>query len=78
MTHIDCALGTHDVQNVSVTSLLPGQIRVTGNIIEGSTATGVLVIVSNIIDVVSYQLIESKFRSLKLEGVIKRLADIKI
>ena len=35
----------HDFQNISVSSPLPGQIRVTGDLIEGSTATGVLIIV---------------------------------
>ena len=38
-------LGTHDIQNISVSSTLPGQVRVTGDFIEGSTATGVLIIV---------------------------------
>ena len=37
--------GTHDIQNILVSSPLPGQVRVTGEFIEGSTATGVLVIV---------------------------------
>ena len=36
--------GTHDLQNNSVTSPLPGIIRVTGNFIQGATATGVLMI----------------------------------
>ena len=39
------AAGTHDVQIISVSSPLPGQIRVTGDFIEGSTATGVLIII---------------------------------
>ena len=38
-------LGTHDIQNISVSSPLPGQVRVTGDFIEGSTANGVLIIV---------------------------------
>ena len=37
--------GTHDIQNISVSSPLPGQVRVTGDFIEGSTATGVLSII---------------------------------
>ena len=37
-------LGTHDIQNISVTSPHPSEIRVTGNFIDGSTATGVLVV----------------------------------
>ena len=40
-------IGTHDIQNVTVapSSLHPGQIRVTGDFVNGSTATGVLLIV---------------------------------
>ena len=38
-------IGTHDIQNVTVNSPLPGQIRVTGEFVNGSTATGVLLIV---------------------------------
>ena len=38
-------IGTHDIQNVFASSLLLGQIRVTGDLIGGSTATGVFVIV---------------------------------
>ena len=38
-------VGTHDIQNVSVSSPLPGQIRITGTFVDGSTATGVLLII---------------------------------
>ena len=44
-------IGTHDIQNVSVNSTHPGQIRLTGDIIDGSTVTGVLVIVYSHSDV---------------------------
>ena len=37
-------VGTHDIQNISVTSPQPGEFRVTGDFIDGSTATGVLLI----------------------------------
>ena len=37
--------GTHDLQNISVSSPLPGTVRVSGNFLQGSAATGVLVIV---------------------------------
>ena len=37
--------GTHEVQNISVSSPLPGQVRVTGDFVQGSVATGALVIV---------------------------------
>ena len=40
-------VGTHDIQNVSVSSRIPGQIRVTGEFIQESMATGVLVAVIN-------------------------------
>ena len=36
-------IGTHDIQNISVSSPQPGEIRVTGYFIQGSTASGVLV-----------------------------------
>ena len=41
-------IGTHDIQNISVSSLQPGEIRVTGDFIDGSTATGVLLILYSI------------------------------
>ena len=37
-------IGTHDIQNISVSSPQPGEVRVTGDFIDGSTATGVLLI----------------------------------
>ena len=37
--------GTHDIHNVVASSQFPGQIRVTGELIGGATATGVLVVV---------------------------------
>ena len=44
-------VGTHDVQNVSVNSVCPGQIRVTGDFVDGSTVTRVLIIVYSQSDV---------------------------
>ena len=38
-------IGTHDIQNVSVSSYGPGEIRFTGNFISGSLAIGILIIV---------------------------------
>ena len=38
-------IGTHDIQNISVTSPHPGEVRVTGELIDGSTATGALIII---------------------------------
>ena len=37
--------GTHDIQYISVTSPQPGEVRVTGDFIGGSTATGLLIII---------------------------------
>ena len=38
-------LGTHDIQNIIAISPHPGQISIMGNFIDGSIATGVLLIV---------------------------------
>ena len=38
--------GTHDLQDISISSPSAGVVRVTGRFVEGSPATGVLVIVS--------------------------------
>lgn len=43
--HYKILLGTHDAQNITVSSPRPGEIRITGNFIDGATATGLLVIV---------------------------------
>ena len=43
--NVNSSKGTHDIQNVVARSSLPGQISVTGDVISGATATGVLVIV---------------------------------
>ena len=45
ITFLTIHVGTHDIQNISVSSPLPGQVRVTGDFIKGSTATGVLLII---------------------------------
>ena len=36
--------GTHDIKNISVSSPQPGEVRVTGDFINGSTASGVLAV----------------------------------
>ena len=43
--------GTHDVQHISVSSPHPGSITVTGNLVNNTNATGVLIVVSNSSDV---------------------------
>ena len=40
-------IGTHDIQNVSISSRIPGQVNVTGEFIQESMATGVLVTIVN-------------------------------
>ena len=44
-------LGTHDIQNISVISSHPGNIRVSGNWIQRSTARGIIVIVYSATDI---------------------------
>ena len=39
-----CCTGTHDIQNISVSSPQPGEVKVTGDFINESTATGVLTV----------------------------------
>ena len=52
---------THDIQNISVSSPLPGAVRVTGEFIQRSTATGVLILLYRPRDLyVTYDLISRK------------------
>ena len=44
------SLGTHCIQNVVASSQLSGQISVTGELISGAMATGVLVVVYSLPD----------------------------
>ena len=50
--------GTHDIQNISVSSPHPGQVRVTVYFIQESRATGALVIVYSQLDAICYQHLE--------------------
>ena len=45
--HLSCMSnsGTHDIQNISVSSPQPGEVSVTGDFIDGSTAIGVLAVI---------------------------------
>ena len=54
-------VGTHDIQNISVSSPLPGMVRVTGDFIQGSTATGLLVIVYSQSDNCDIQYVNSEY-----------------
>ena len=62
-------IGTHDIQNISVTSPQPGEVRVTGDFIDGSTATGLLIIIYSANNT-EYQLFQVR---VKLEAVISGL-----
>ena len=62
--------GTHDIQNISVTSPQPGEVRVTGDFIDGSTATGLLTIVISTSEIF-YHLIERGSNQLHIEGFIQ-------
>ena len=54
-------IGTHDIQNISVSSPLPGTVRVIGDFIQGSTATGLLVIIYSQSDDCDIQYVNSKY-----------------
>ena len=75
--HVLCVLcffsiGTYDVQSILVTSPNPGDIRVTGRLIQGSTATGIM-----ITDVSSsgtrFYLLAREKDQLELDGIISNL-----
>ena len=66
-------IGTHDIQNISVSSPLSGQVRVTGDFLEGSTATGVLVTLVNEGDV-QHHLSTRGSNENEVESVIAGLA----
>ena len=38
-------IGTHHIQNITASSPLPGQIRITGDFIDGSAATGLVLLI---------------------------------
>ena len=57
-------IGTHDAQNLSVTSWVPGEIRVSGVIINGSSISGVLAIIYDGNEIVYYRLIKAEGRKL--------------
>ena len=55
-------IGTHDIQNVVVNSSLshPDLIRVTGNLVEGSNATGIFLIIYSLTDKANVQYVATK------------------
>ena len=56
-----------------MSSPLPGHVRVTGDFIQGSTATGVLVIIVNDSDI-EHHLISKGSNENEVEGIISGLA----
>ena len=59
----DSLVGTHDIQNVVTNSSLPGEIKITGNFVDRSTATGVLVIVYSLTDESDIQYISNQMKN---------------
>ena len=62
-------VGTHDIQNISVSSPQPGEIRMTGNFINGSTATGVLAVIITESQIF-YHVVEQGSNEQQLDGTI--------
>ena len=68
-------LGTHDIHNISVTSPNPGVVVVTGSLINGSSMTGILIIVYSVMDdsSVHYNLFLHGAKQSDVEAVVKGL-----
>ena len=72
--HVLCvfSLGTHDIQSILVTSPNPGDIRVTGQFIQGSTTTGV-VIADILLSGINFYFLARENDQLELNGTISNL-----
>ena len=66
--------GTHDVQNISVSSPRMRSIAVTGDFIQGSTAIGVLIITINGTNGTQYHLCHRSGDNAQVEDTISGLA----
>ena len=64
-------LGIHDIQNISVSSLIPGQVRVTGDFIQGSAATGILVAVLTTSEILYLHIIKRNSSRLHIEVLLQ-------
>ena len=64
--------GTHDIQNISVSSPQPGEVRVTGDFINGSTATGVLAVIITESEIF-YDVVERGSNEQQFDGTILRV-----
>ena len=63
--------GTHDIQNISVSSLQPGEVRVTGDFIDGSTATGLLAVIITNESEIFYHFVERGSNKQQFDGTIQ-------
>ena len=59
MTNTFSITGTHDIQNVTIESLQPSEIRVKGDFIDQAMATGVLMIIYSLNNDADIQYIET-------------------
>ena len=66
-------IGTHDIQNISVSSPLPGMVRVNGDFIQRSTATGLLVIVYSQSNDCDIQYVNSKYQGKNVDITVAGL-----
>lgn len=64
--------GTHDIQDVSITSPLPSKIRMTGYFIKGSTATGVMVAIPNASEIKFHLLVRDR-NQLELDDTVSNV-----
>ena len=62
--------GTHDIQNMSINSPHPGVIRLTGNFISGSKATGVLAVIVLSTSKILYHFIQRESSGLHVDDKI--------
>ena len=68
-------IGTHDIQNILVTSPTPGELRVTGNFIDRSTAIGLLVIVYSLTNDSDVHYLSGRVHSQMIEANMSGLTD---
>ena len=73
-TKIFVSLGTHDVQGLQFTSPDLGDMRVTGDFVQGSTATGV-VIADLVSSEIHFYLLAREIEQLELDDTISNLVD---
>ena len=68
-------IGTHDIQNISVSSPLHGAVRVTGDFIQGSiaTVTGLLVIIYSKSNDCDIQYVNSEYQGQNVDITIAGL-----